>query len=205
MKKFKKEKGITLIALIITIVVLLILAAVAIGTAQESNIVGYAQNAAGSFNQSKANEIEELASYQETIKKYITKGRDIEYYIVENNFVQKVDWNRSVIITYFIKENGYLKDAETPFERGNSLVDNVQVMLNDPIGSGIVNSYTIPEGAIPLYVITGDDKIVGAYIFEGKFFGMLSVQNNTNIYGVMNLVTESSKIAEIESKIANIK
>ena len=63
MKKFKKEKGITLVALIITIVVLLILAAVAIGTVRNSDIIGYAKNAAGSFNQAKANEVDDLAKY----------------------------------------------------------------------------------------------------------------------------------------------
>ena len=51
-----KNKGITLIALIITIVVLLILAAVAIGAAQNSDIIDYAKNAATNFNAGKAEE-----------------------------------------------------------------------------------------------------------------------------------------------------
>ena len=45
MKKIKLEKGITLIALIITIVVLLIIAVVTIGAVQESSIITHAQNA----------------------------------------------------------------------------------------------------------------------------------------------------------------
>ena len=44
-KVFKKELGITLVALIITIVVLLIIAVVAIGAVQESRIITHAQNA----------------------------------------------------------------------------------------------------------------------------------------------------------------
>ena len=47
--RMKNNKGITLIALIITIVVLLILAAVAIGAANESDIVAYAKNAADGY------------------------------------------------------------------------------------------------------------------------------------------------------------
>ena len=62
MKKIKEGKGITLVALIITIVVLLILAAVAIGTVKDSYIIGYAKNAAGSFNQAKNNELDALAT-----------------------------------------------------------------------------------------------------------------------------------------------
>ena len=71
MKKLKEEKGITLVALIITIVVLLILASVAIGTVRDSDIIGYAQNAAGSFNQAKANEVDTLTKYEEEIEKYV--------------------------------------------------------------------------------------------------------------------------------------
>ena len=78
MKKLKTQKGITLIALIITIVVLLILAGVAIGTLKESNIIGHAQNAAGSFNQAKNNEVDELAKYEAELDKYTT-GEKIEY------------------------------------------------------------------------------------------------------------------------------
>ena len=60
----RNEKGITLIALIITIVVLLILAVVAIGQAQESNIVGYAQNAASKYTEAEANEVSLLTTYE---------------------------------------------------------------------------------------------------------------------------------------------
>ena len=64
----RNEKGITLIALIITIVVLLILAVVAIGQAQETNIVGYAQNAASKYEQAQANEIGLLSTYETTLE-----------------------------------------------------------------------------------------------------------------------------------------
>ena len=49
MNKIKYDKGITLVALIITIVLLLILAVVTIGTVKESNIIKYAQTATNSF------------------------------------------------------------------------------------------------------------------------------------------------------------
>ena len=50
--------------------VLLILAAVAIGSVRESDIIGYAQNAAGSYNQAKANEVSELSLAEELINKF---------------------------------------------------------------------------------------------------------------------------------------
>ena len=48
-RKTKMEKGITLIALIITIVVLLILAATAISSITNDGVLQYAQNAAASL------------------------------------------------------------------------------------------------------------------------------------------------------------
>jgi len=63
MKKTRIEKGITLIALIITIVVLLILAAVAIASIQNDGILHYAQNATDNWNRAEANEQETLGGY----------------------------------------------------------------------------------------------------------------------------------------------
>ena len=61
--KTKVEKGITLIALIITIVVLLILAAVAISSIQNDGILHYATNAADNWNKALANEANTLGDY----------------------------------------------------------------------------------------------------------------------------------------------
>ena len=50
------QKGITLVALIITIVVLLILAMVAIGSVNNTGIIDYAKNAANDYNAKKTEE-----------------------------------------------------------------------------------------------------------------------------------------------------
>ena len=75
MKKIKTQNGITLIALIITIVVLLILAVVAIGAAQESNIVGYAQNAAGKYEEGKGIENNTISKYENILSQYANGGQ----------------------------------------------------------------------------------------------------------------------------------
>ncbi len=61
--KNKTQKGITLISLIITIVVLLILAAVAISSIQNDGILHYAQNAADNWNKAMADEANMLGDY----------------------------------------------------------------------------------------------------------------------------------------------
>ena len=63
LRKSKTQKGITLIALIITIVVLLILAAVAIASIQNDGILTYAQNAAKDYNQAAKKEQDMLQEY----------------------------------------------------------------------------------------------------------------------------------------------
>ena len=76
MKKLKTQKGITLIALIITIVVLLILAVVAIGETQDSDIVGYAQNAVAQYDNGTNNEISLLEQYEQKIEDIIGAKKD---------------------------------------------------------------------------------------------------------------------------------
>ena len=56
MKKIKQDKGITLIALIITIIVLLILAVVTIGAITNQGIINYATNAKDDYNREAQNE-----------------------------------------------------------------------------------------------------------------------------------------------------
>ena len=64
MKKLKTQKGITLVALIITIVVLLILAAVAIGTVRDSDIIGYSKNAATDYETKQEEEKGLIEGYE---------------------------------------------------------------------------------------------------------------------------------------------
>lgn len=76
MNKTRFEKGITLIALVITIIVLLILAVVTIGSIKNNNIITYAQNAAKDYNEEKAKEGSMLGQYEEEISKYETGDKE---------------------------------------------------------------------------------------------------------------------------------
>ena len=66
------QKGITLVALIITIVVLLILAVVAITAITNDDILDYAGNAAGDFNNASANEQNTIDYYTNYLNNYST-------------------------------------------------------------------------------------------------------------------------------------
>ena len=71
MRELREKKGITLIALIITIVVLLILAGVAIGTLEETDIIGRAKDAASSYEKEKTKENEVITDTEEMLNKII--------------------------------------------------------------------------------------------------------------------------------------
>jgi len=64
----RTQKGITLVALIITVVVLLILATVAITAIGETNIINYANNAATNFDAAQKNEEKEIQNYEQFLK-----------------------------------------------------------------------------------------------------------------------------------------
>ena len=69
-EKLKKQKGITLIALIITIIILLILAAVSVQIITNQGIIKYAEDAANTFDQKQDNEIAQLNSIEDELNKY---------------------------------------------------------------------------------------------------------------------------------------
>ena len=79
MKKTRMQKGITLIALIITIIILLILAVVTIGSIKNSNIITYAQNASTDYEKAKNDEEDILSGYESTIKENLQGEEKVTY------------------------------------------------------------------------------------------------------------------------------
>ena len=103
MKKSKTQKGITLIALIITIVVLLILAAVAISAIQNENILGHANNAATKYNQAVQNEqdvLEEYLNFLENVSSGNQGGGTTQTVETAKNKVLSTTTNKEVYDEY---------------------------------------------------------------------------------------------------------
>ena len=70
----KEQKGITLVALVITIIILLILAGISIATLQNTNLFGQAQRAANETKNAAANEANILNEYSNAINEYLPDG-----------------------------------------------------------------------------------------------------------------------------------
>lgn len=69
----RTEKGITLVALIITIIVLVILAAVSIATVYQMGIMDYAINASNDYATARDAELTLLNEHEQTLSSIITK------------------------------------------------------------------------------------------------------------------------------------
>lgn len=67
----KSSKGITLVALVITIIVLLILVGVTLSIVMNGNIIGQAQNAVNTYDDQSKNESQKLNWLSDEFQKYI--------------------------------------------------------------------------------------------------------------------------------------
>lgn len=111
-KKIKQENGITLIALVVTIVVLLILAGVSINAVfNENGLIKKAQDAQNKMNeaqQSDLAQLDELDSWLENQVNGVEKGAKIISFTINSTTYQAEEgmtWRQAV-------EAGYFDDAE---------------------------------------------------------------------------------------------
>ena len=188
-KKFKRNKGITLIALIITIIVLLILAVVAIRTVQGDRILAYATNASKLYTKEEEEENQTLKNYID----YIIKNKgdpespaetleeaqtDEMYYKTVNSKVTDEYGNQIVVPAGF----KITKDA-THVTEG--------IVIQDEAGNEFV---WIPVGTIYTDKEKTDknsQKItLGRYTFDVKFSGGRLDQANSTCEATIVQPTE---------------
>ena len=119
-KRLNTSKGITLIALVITIIVLLILAGVAIAMLSgENGILKKAAEAKTKTEQAQTNETEDLASYEDVINEMtgnLGKVKDNKNKVIEGRKVKLQDDNGETIVVpvgFKIKE-----DSPTEVKKG---------------------------------------------------------------------------------------
>ena len=115
MNKLKKEKGITLVALIITIVVLLILAVVSIGAVSDSNIIEYAQKAENDYTIAKEKEQIGLALNEWNIEKVIPGNNQVFKTVIGNALqgqIQPIQGNDDGPLTVIFSKTGNIYEVK---------------------------------------------------------------------------------------------
>ena len=170
MKKTKMEKGITLIALIITIVVLLILAAVAINSIQNDGILHYATNAASSWNQAQKNEQTLLDGYLEYLdggsKILDTNGNDIRNKKVTTNTTAYDKFGNKIVVPagFMIRVDASTNNADTVIE--GIVIEDATTDASGNATSTTGNQFVwIPVGNIK----TSTTDTVGTTITLGRY------------------------------------
>ena len=165
----KKQRGITLVALLITIVVLVILAGISIASIQNNNIIGQADSAATQFKEEQKSENTFIASYDSILEKYNnnnnkntidsnnTNNNSTTYFTIKEtssgrtttyNFVAGQTWNE--YIQNSDKFNPYFGN-NIYYEHSSEVACAIQingksVHLNDPIVNGGLYTYEHVDG-----------------------------------------------------------
>ena len=102
-EKLKNNKGITLVALVITIIILLILAMVSISLVMNTRIINHANNAVTSYKEAEENEQKQLNAIVDEIGKY-TGNTDTEWWkLTEQEATEIADIGSG---TYIVATNG---------------------------------------------------------------------------------------------------
>lgn len=154
---FRPEKGITLIALVITIIVLLILAGITITLVMGQNgLIAKAQESGKNMTEAKENEDTELAKLDNSMGEYITGTRGYELVDIFNS------------ITYVTETGSMTASGATPAQKQIELEPGKYLI----VGAARTNEYS------PVLKITGSDNIkkIGDKILDFSNFN----SNNYN-------------------------
>lgn len=178
----KRNKGITLIALIITIIVLLILVIVSINLVTNNNIFYHANNAVTLYNEAQNNEYAQLDDVLEKLNKYGNKESDINL-INELIALPRVKQNIETAGGFFIAYNangtdmvGLIKDTNVEVYR---LFINDKTEMKMYLMTNVDDTDTSVEGATPTkagkwYVGTYDSHLLDGEEYNGNAPSILS-------------------------------
>jgi len=190
MKKSKTQKGITLIALIITIVVLLILAAVSIAAIKNDGIISYANQAANKYTQAQMNENATIQNYSNKIEQ-IQNGNvgggeeDDDGYIPITEATIQVGDYIAYPVTYTNVETYHPTD-ETKVKTSNQTGWRVVVNYVDENGNHIIKAMSAgtPETVAFDATTIQENDISGPYtISNAGETRTVYVVNSYNEYG----------------------
>ena len=189
MKNFRKNQGITLIALVITVIVLLILAGVTIATLTGDNgILTRAQQAKNETEQAEKEEKEKLGDMEDTINEY-TAGIEVQQVTDENPGVLEgtgtdtdpytIESIEDLVVFASNVTNGTTYEGKT-VKLGLSLDFNSNKSYVEPLRTDYVEYgydgelktlLTTGEGFKPIGARIRDNTTDELYNFKGSFDG----------------------------------
>ena len=179
MRKTRTEKGITLVALIVTIVVLLVLATVAISSIQNDGIISKAQDIANKFNQAQTNEQGILDEYLSYFEGDGGVPEELEKYILGPNKTGRP-------VTEVLDEStGMPKDEASTIPNASTAITIMGMSTNADSTKGILNivykgiEYEVVADLDTYY--TESISYIGKSNSEAIFEGELALENGVPI------------------------
>ena len=115
---------------------------------------------------------------------------------MDGQILLKVNFTNRITSSYLISNDVYTFEADTPFEFGIPLTDDVEIEVSEPVADK--GPETILKGS-ENFVISGT---VIAYYFDTYMYCLFF---ETNSFGKYQLVTDATQIEEFENAIANIE
>ena len=180
MKKIlKKSKGITLVALVITIVILLILAGISISALTQTGLFGRAKQAEQKSKESEQNQTTTLGSYEKELNKYIAEeltsdNIDKVLSTTENKVLKDLKGNIFTVPAGFkvtkdattVDKGIVIEDATNTATKGSQFVWVPVGTITKADGTTVeikLNRYTFDENGKPT---PQGDKVVETYYQE---------------------------------------
>lgn len=175
----RKNAGITLVALVITIIVLLILAGITISQLSNSGLFDKSKQAKEEYQNAQDDENDKIAKYNNEIDSYVGGNRDTvtipkeEYDIFKN--ANSFSTTEKVVGTWINGKPIYRKYL---LPSSLKVDDNVEKIVNIKIYFTDINK-TQQEVANPCYV-NGDFYVMGFYLDQSKSI-YINKSNNTTV------------------------
>ena len=199
----RRQKGITLIALIITIVVLLILAVVTIGAINDSNIINYAENAATDYEKAKTDENKALEGYLGMIEQSLKTEDSKDVAITADNYGDTIEYSAGGVEEWkvFYKDDSYVYIITSDY-LNNTLLPTTLNMNT----SGTYCAYWDSEdNFVSAGAIDIEERVASKYMLSWLIDNKSSENNNTRaIADLLNTTVWTAKFGNASKGIEAI-
>ena len=203
MKRTKEQKGITLIALIITIVILLILASVAISSIQNDGILSYTENVVNKYNQTQRDE-------QSVIDKYLGYLKGDEWVTIYEGTETTVD-GMLVLANKFLFTEGNSYRITVESDEFTGTVETKAILAESGNGSkvyilfGVTGGQAVTANSLNEYITILEnmpEDAVYSIIVGGNIFN--PTEGTMSVIGKMESTSDCEyTVRKIEEKAEN--
>ena len=190
-KKINREKGITLIALVITIIILLILAGISISALTNQGLFKNAKIAQNATEKAEAEQGKTLNEYEDEINKYLSNNDKTEGKLVDASAIAKATDTEKATNYYGKTVTGYTPVNGTTVGWKIFYADesNIYLIADDYVEPDKLPASTTASGA----VTTNKPNITGSICPKGAYF--------TNILN--DYSTGSARVTDAKIKALN--